>query len=189
MTDFCLKDISCTTHQHLHTMNAITFKSGSLLSSFQSYTTQSTYEETKEVLTKELSHSIDKIKEYLIFKDKTDEEEKRLLSRKSFMTLSDIRKAIRNREIGITQFIETLTDNQITLLYLLFQAGYDLQTGTIESYGDKYMFLYRHVDSDFNFNHTNNRQFKLSYFHDYLFTRGDAAKNVRTALKVLEVEI
>ena len=159
------------------------------MSSFQSYTNNYSYEQTKEVLTRELSDSIGKIKEYLVFKDKTDAEEKQSAAKKPYMTLPDVRKAIRNREVQITRFIETLTDNQITLLYLLFQAGSDMLAGRTEGYGDKCMLLFQHVDSDFNFSHTNNRQFKLSYFHDYLFTRSDAVKNVKAALKGLGIEL
>lgn len=163
-------------------MNTITYKSGSLLSPVLPYSDKSTYAEVRGVLMKEFSASIDKINEYLTFKDQLDEEERQSPGARSKMSLPDVRKTIRNREIRITRFIESLTDNQITLLYLLFQAGSDLQAGMMEGRTDICGVLCRYVDADFNFSGTNNRQFKLSYFHDYLFTRSDAARNVRMAL-------
>ena len=137
---------------------------------------------------KELSETIGKIKVYQAFKDRLDKQERQnnTLS-KPYMSLSDVCESIKQREAKITRFIETLTDNQITLFYLLFQAGSDIHVGTaMKGHDNIYELLYRHVDSDFNFSHTNNRQFKLSCFHDYLFTRNDAAQNVKIALKKLK---
>ena len=168
-------------------MNSISYTSGNKLSIFSSYAGKYSYEQNKEVLIEVLSESVDKIETYLAFKKKMDEEERLLALNKPNMSFTDVRKAIKNRESKITHFIETLTDNQVTLLYLLFQTGADIQGGTTETKDDVYRHVCRYIDSDFNFSHTNNRQFKLSYFHDYLFTRRDAAENVKTALKGLGI--
>ena len=166
-------------------MNTIAYTSRNVFTNVSSYHNHSTFEEFKTVLTKELSASIGKIKEYLTFKGRLDEGERQNTLSKPYMSLADVRDSIREREVQITHFIETLSDNQVTLLYLLFQGGSDLQAGTTDSQGDLCKLLYRYVDSEFNFSHTNNRQFKLSYFHDYLFVRTDAGKNVHTAMEKL----
>ena len=167
-------------------MNTLTYTSGNLLSPVPSCSTDTSYEQTKKTLIKELSDSIGILKEYLDFKEKLNEEERQATLSKPYMSLTDVRKAIRKREVRITHFIETLTDNQVTLLYLLFQAGSYLQSEMMEADDDPFKLLYRYIDSEFNFNQTNNRQFKLSYFHDYLFARADAAQHVRIALEELK---
>lgn len=169
-------------------MNTITYKSGNL-QSYPSYRDDFTYEQFKTTFKRELSASTDKIKKYFLFKQRLNEESQQKLSNESVMSLNEIRESMREREVQITHFIETLTDNQITLLYLLFQTGSDILTGTTGDTVDIYKLLYQHIDPDFNFNYTNNRQFKLSYFHDYLFTRYDGIKNVLTAVKELKVTL
>lgn len=165
-------------------MNTSTYTSGNLFS-YSSYANESAFGLFETVFMEELAASLDKVKEYLLFKKQLDEEEKLHTLKKSYMSLTEVRETIRKRETRITHFIETLSDNQTTLLYLLFQTGSGIQAGTQANYGDICKLSYLYVDSEFNFSHTNNRQFKLSYFHDYLFTRNDAAKNVELALKEL----
>lgn len=137
----------------------------------------------------ELTASAGKIREYLSFKQKLDEEDAAAAVHQALMSLEERHRVRKEREMRITRFIESLTSNQSTVLYLLFQAGSVVLSDAVGGRDSIYPILYQYVDADFNFTHTNNRQFKLSYFHDYLFTRKDAGMNVLAALNRLDAKM
>lgn len=142
---------------------------------------------------KELTNTKEQIKAYIDLRMKLDSNRQSNLPNKKWLSLGDIPNDTEDVLVMEYAFINGLTENQKTVLLLLYFTGRDIESETLaagkeERLKDIYKLIYSNSNSDINFENQSN-PYKNNYFYDCMFCKKNSIRFIQNTLNELGIKL